>query len=144
MQVWSIYIKEYTPFVMSSVLGQGNTNLFYRVSSMAFNDFTVSQIEANVFFHWVLHKRKQDDNYVTYTGSFNFLYSLLLVQGYFTDNSVREKPYSPRMSSEVKLCSGMLTSNNSLCWMLKSLFLSFNGGVNTRPVCVINLTGCHK
>lgn len=28
------------PFVMSSILRQENTNLFYMVSSMAFNDFT--------------------------------------------------------------------------------------------------------
>lgn len=75
---------------------------------------SVSQIEANAFFHSVLHESRQDDNYFTYTGSFKFLYSLLLVKDYFTDSSVREKPYSPRTSSEVKLCSGMLTRNDSL------------------------------
>lgn len=52
---------------------------------------SVSQIEANAFFHCVLHESRQDDNYFTYTGSFKFLYSLLLVKDYFTDNSAREK-----------------------------------------------------
>lgn len=59
-------------------------------------------------------------------------------------SGVRKKPYSPCRSREVKLCGGMLTSNDSLSLMLKSLFLSFNRGVNTRPVSVINLKDCQK
>jgi len=35
------------------------------------------------------------------------------VKNSFTDNSVRGKPYSALVSSEVKLCSGLLTSNDS-------------------------------
>lgn len=102
------------PFVMSSILGQGNTNLFYMASSMAFNDFTECFPNRSKCIFPLLHESRQYDNYFTYTGSFKFLHSLLLIKDYFADNSVREKPYSPRTSSEVKLCSGMFTSNNSL------------------------------
>lgn len=75
------------PFVMSSILGQGNTNLFYMVSSVAFGDFTgCFPNRSKCIFHGVLRESGRDDNCFTCTGGLEFVYGLLLVEDYLTDS----------------------------------------------------------
>lgn len=132
MQVWSIYIKEYMPFVMSSILGQENTNLFYMVSSMAFNNFTECFPNRSKHIFALLDESREGDNHFTWAGSI-WVHSLLLET--ISENSVREERCSPLMSSEVKLHSGMLTRTYSFPWVLKNLFLSFNRGEHKSSLC---------
>lgn len=62
---------------MSSILGQGNANLFYMVSSMAFNDFTECFPNRSKHTFALLDESRQSDNYFTWAGSI-CIHSLLL------------------------------------------------------------------
>lgn len=57
------------PFVISSILGQENTNLFYMVSSMAFDDFTERFPNRSKHIFALLDESRQGNNHFTQAGS---------------------------------------------------------------------------